>query len=102
MAIGLPVPRGAVKACQRKIEMSSGAQSRDDTPIAGGHDRLEVHLRPIVSAGLVAHWDDRKLKPGSKWRDEIRLAIEVASIAILMISADYLTSVFILQNEVPS
>jgi TIR domain/Clp amino terminal domain, pathogenicity island component len=63
--------------------------------------RLDVHLRPIVDAGLVTHWDDRKIKPGSKWREEIRHAIEAASSAILMISADYLASEFITQNEVP-
>jgi hypothetical protein len=63
--------------------------------------RLEVHMRPIVDAGLVVHWDDRKIKPGSKWRDEIRLAIDASSIAILMISADYLASEFITKKEIP-
>jgi hypothetical protein len=58
-------------------------------------------LKPIVDADLVARSDDRKIKPGSKWRDEIRLAIDAASIAILMISADYLASEFITKNEIP-
>jgi hypothetical protein len=63
--------------------------------------RLEVHLQPIVDAGLVVHWDDRKIKPGNKWRDEIRMAIDAASVAILMISADYLASEFVTTNEIP-
>jgi hypothetical protein len=63
--------------------------------------RLDVHLKPIVDNGLVARWDDRQIKPGSKWREEIRLAINAASIAILFISADYLASEFITKDELP-
>ena len=63
--------------------------------------RLDVHLKPLADASSVMHWDDRKIKPGSKWREEIRLAIDAASIAILMISADYLASEFITENEIP-
>jgi len=29
-------------ACRRKIEMSPGAQSRDDTPAGGGHDQRDT------------------------------------------------------------
>jgi hypothetical protein len=63
--------------------------------------RLEVHLRPIVDTGCLTYWDDRKIKPGNRWQQEIRQAIDAASIAILMISADYLASEFITKNELP-
>jgi len=63
--------------------------------------RLEVHLRPIVKTGMITHWHDGLIVPGSKWQAEIRLAIEAASIAILMVSADFLASEFILRNELP-
>jgi hypothetical protein len=63
--------------------------------------RLEVHLKPIVDAGLISHWHDRLIIPGSRWRDEIKLAIESAKIAVLMVSADFLASEFISRNEVP-
>jgi TIR domain/Clp amino terminal domain, pathogenicity island component len=63
--------------------------------------RLDVHLRPMVNEGLISYWDDRKIKPGSKWRDEIRAALDTASIAILMISADFLASEYITKNEIP-
>jgi len=29
--------------CQRKIEMSPGAQSRDDTPVGGGRDEGDLN-----------------------------------------------------------
>jgi TIR domain-containing protein/ClpA/ClpB-like protein len=63
--------------------------------------RLEIHLKPIVDAGLISHWHDRLIIPGSRWRDEIKLAIESAKIAVLMVSADFLASEFISRNEVP-
>jgi hypothetical protein len=63
--------------------------------------RLEVHLKPIATAGLIAHWHDGLIKPGTKWRDEIRLAIDSAKFAILLVSADYLASDFIRKNELP-
>jgi hypothetical protein len=32
----------AYTVCRRKIEMSPGAQSRDDTPAGGGHDQRDT------------------------------------------------------------
>jgi TIR domain/Clp amino terminal domain, pathogenicity island component len=63
--------------------------------------RLEVHLRPIVDAGLITYWHDKMITPGDKWRKEIQSAIESAKIAILLISADFLASEFITRKEVP-
>jgi hypothetical protein len=39
-------------ACRRKIEMSPGAQSRDDTPIGGGHDQRDTGSQPDAESGL--------------------------------------------------
>jgi hypothetical protein len=63
--------------------------------------RLEVHLKPIVDSGLILHWHDRRIVPGAKWREEIKVAIEAAKIAILLVSADFLASEFISRNELP-
>jgi hypothetical protein len=35
--------------CRRKIEMSPGAQSRDDTPVGGGRDQRDTALQPNKS-----------------------------------------------------
>lgn len=63
--------------------------------------RLQVHLKPLAREGLVDLWDDTRLKGGSDWRDEIRRAIADARIAVLFVSADFLASDFITQNELP-
>jgi hypothetical protein len=36
------------KACRRKIEMTPGAQSRDDTPVGGGHDERGLNCIAAV------------------------------------------------------
>jgi hypothetical protein len=64
-------------------------------------DRLRVHLRPLVRDGLIDVFDDTKIKPGARWRDEIKGALDKARIAILLISADFLASDFIAQDELP-
>ena len=64
-------------------------------------DRLVTHLGVLEREGLLDLWDDRKIESGDDWRPEIEKAINKASIAILMISANFLTSKFILDEEVP-
>jgi tetratricopeptide (TPR) repeat protein len=46
-------------------------------------------------------WDDRRIAAGADWLPEIEQAIGRASVAILLISADSLTSDFIRHEEVP-
>ena len=63
--------------------------------------RLQVHLKPPESAGLIELWDDSRIQPGQKWKGEIQQALSRAGVAILLISADFLASDFIVQNELP-
>jgi tetratricopeptide (TPR) repeat protein len=64
-------------------------------------DRLVTHLGVLQREGLLDTWDDRRIGAGANWYEAIQQAIERASIAILLISADFLTSKFILEQEVP-
>lgn len=64
-------------------------------------DRLKVHLKPFEKSGLIDLWVDTKIKAGEKWKEKIELALEKSAIAILFISADFLASDFIVDNELP-
>lgn len=63
--------------------------------------RLRVHLKPIERLGLIEVWDDTRLRAGSRWRHDIRVAIDAAKVAILLVSADFLASDFISEDELP-
>ena len=63
--------------------------------------RLKRHLKPLEREGAIDLWSDSVIKPGSKWREEIRTAVEKAKVAILLISADFLASDFIDKDELP-
>src|SRR5579862_10050992 len=63
--------------------------------------RLHVHLAPFVRQRKVDVWDDRRIRPGTPWREQIAAAIAQAKVAILLISADFLASEFINGDEMP-
>lgn len=64
-------------------------------------ERLKVHLKPFEKQGLIDLWSDTKIKAGEKWKEKIEKALEKSAIAILLISADFLASDFIVDNELP-
>lgn len=63
-------------------------------------DQLVKHLR--VFDGALSIWDDRQIVLGQDWRAEIARALTTASAAVLLVSVDFLTSRFILDEEVPA
>lgn len=63
--------------------------------------RLQVHLKPLVRHGRIETWDDTQIQVGDEWRSEIRKAVENCSVAVLLISADFMASDFIDSNELP-
>jgi transcriptional regulator with XRE-family HTH domain len=63
--------------------------------------RLLIHLRPLEKKGLIDAWVDTRIAAGEKWKEEIQKALKDARAAVLLISADFLASDFIIEDELP-
>jgi len=64
-------------------------------------ERLQVHLRPLIRNSIADIWDDTRIKPGDAWQVEIQKALDAASVAVLLISADFMASDFVQSEELP-
>ncbi|XXX74160.1 toll/interleukin-1 receptor domain-containing protein [Sorangium sp. So ce134] len=64
-------------------------------------DRLVAHLGVLQKQELLELWDDGRVGAGDAWKPEIDAAIRRASVAVLLISADYLSSPLALDEEIP-
>ena len=63
-------------------------------------DRLLTQLGVLQQQSILVLWHDRRIGAGADWYQEICQAMEVANVAVLLISAHFLTSSFILREEV--
>jgi hypothetical protein len=65
-------------------------------------ERLKVHMDPYVRRGDLKLWDDTMIDPGDQWRTSIKDAMDKAAGALLLVSADFLASRFIVTEELPT
>jgi len=63
-------------------------------------DRILIHLKPLEKE--IDVWVDKKIKAGDKWKEKLEKALQDSNVAVLLLSADYLASDFIVRNELPS
>jgi len=63
--------------------------------------RLQVHLSPLARQLGIQPWDDRKIQGGALWRAELEAAIATAGVAIMLVTADFISSQFIAEKELP-
>jgi|GEM_PF-1922279 len=61
---------------------------------------LLTHLNILNRDGQLDLWSDDKIKAGETWQRQISEAINRANVAILLISANFLSSEFIMDQEV--
>jgi hypothetical protein len=64
-------------------------------------DRLQTFLQPLIRENSIVLWDDSQILPGERWYSNIESAIARACVAVLMVTADFLSSSFINDVELP-
>jgi TIR domain len=62
-------------------------------------NELLTHLKPYLRKGTFTAWSDKQIKPGSQWFDEIKAALAKTSVAVMLVSPDFLDSDFIHEHE---
>ena len=60
---------------------------------------LEAHLRILAKKGLISEWHDRKIEAGDDYRAKIDENMQNADLIIMLVSADFLASDFIWDEE---
>ncbi len=65
-------------------------------------DKLMEQLGVLEQTGQLTQWSDDRIQTGGFWRKELEEALQSCDIAILLISASFLTSEFILDEEIPT
>ncbi len=64
-------------------------------------DRLMSHLGVLEFQDLLHIWVDTRINAGENWQNRIDEALKESKVAILLVTANFLTSTFILTEEVP-
>lgn len=58
-------------------------------------------ISPLLRNGSIDVWFDGKIKPSVQWRSEIDKALSRTSCAILFVSPNFLSSKFVMEEELP-
>jgi len=64
-------------------------------------DELVTMLAGLQRRGIVDAWQDHRIEAGDEWNKSIQDAISDCDLALLLVSADYLASRFIQEEEQP-
>ena len=67
-------------------------------------DRLCQMLAPFLRDGdieLELWVDDRGIQPGENWHEEIQNALKAAGVAVVLVSASFLESEYVMKHELP-
>ena len=64
--------------------------------------RFRVLLKPVVRRKRLRLWDDSQIRVGDEWHPAIEEAIERSRVALVLVSADFLASDYVMEHELPA
>ena len=65
-------------------------------------DELVTYLAPWIRDERLELWDDSRLKPGEQWMEAIKAALEDATVAVPLVTKNFMASDFIAKHELPA
>ncbi|HET6976131.1 MAG TPA: TIR domain-containing protein [Pyrinomonadaceae bacterium] len=65
----------------------------------GFKDELVTVLAGLQRRGVIDTWQDRRLEPGADWQEAFKQTVAECDLALLLISADFLASYYIYEEE---
>lgn len=65
-------------------------------------DDLTTFLAPWIRDKRVDFWDDSRIQPGKHWHDQIDRALDEATVAVLLVTKNFLASNFVMNHELPA
>lgn len=64
-------------------------------------EKLRKHLNHLSKHAQIEYWSDKNIVPGTSFHDEMKQAMEVTRIAVLLVTPEYLDSEFICDEALP-
>ncbi|HEX2211220.1 MAG TPA: TIR domain-containing protein [Longimicrobium sp.] len=64
-------------------------------------DKLLPHFKQLEKLGALRVWDDRQIRVGDNWYGRIQQVLNETRFAVCLISADFLSSDFCMDEEIP-
>ncbi|MEL7316819.1 MAG: COR domain-containing protein, partial [Cyanobacteria bacterium J06559_3] len=64
-------------------------------------DQLDTHLKILERQNLIQSWHDSRIEPGMEWAEDIDVNLHQADIILLLISADFISSRYCYEVELP-
>src|SRR5450631_809735 len=63
---------------------------------------LSAHLAALKDEGKVSEWNDHLIMGGEEWDETIKRRMDNADIILLLLSADFIDSEYVRDNEIPA